>query len=118
MKIQRELRAQLNAHMLVFEYSDNVSKAMVEYFPKIQKLSMIDGDLELALKLVLYLGAKSFLTRSDTASDGSVLLHNRRKSDSPADDLLLDVLKRIRQRDHGFMPGKEFAELTRQQGGL
>jgi len=43
------------------------------------------------------------------------MLHNRRKSDAPTDDLLLDLLKRMKERDPGFMPKKELEELTRQR---
>jgi hypothetical protein len=91
--------------------SDKASRAMVSYISEIDKLSKIEGGLELAFDLILHLGKKSIkITKS-----GCVCTSGKRKSDGPADDLLLYLTKKMKQTKKDFVPLSEFEELNRQR---
>ena len=68
----------------------------------------MSGGLELAFDLVLRLGKKSYLTR-----DGNYAVVGNRKSDVPADDLLLELTKRLKEKDGSFNFADAFSELNK-----
>lgn len=92
-----------------FGFAD-LSEALLIYISDIEWLSQMPGGLAKAYQTILYLGSHSFYDYYNTyvyaARHASL-----RTSDRPADILLLDILKRLKQEDQHFVPGEEFKEL-------
>jgi hypothetical protein len=88
----------------ILHYWPTVSEAMVEHIPEIGQLSKTDGGLRLTFDLLLYLEKRSF--------DGHYIsMDDKRKSEAPADELLLRLTKSMKQEDACFTPVHEFNEL-------
>ena len=75
--------------------SDDVSKAMVPFLTDIKKLSELSDPkaLELAYLRILYLGKHSY-----AELDSKACGYGDRKSDEPADELLLSILTKRKER--------------------
>lgn len=102
--------------MARLQESDEASKSMAQFIPSIQKLSKLPGGLELAFGLILYLGRKSyFLTEETPFYQPCVDWIESRKSDTPADTVLLDILQRMKKKNKDFRPEEEWKSLNRQR---
>ena len=96
--------------------SDEASKSMAQYVPQIKKLSKLPGGLELAFRLILYLGRKPYFQTEETpSSQPSIAWSGSRKPDTLADILLLEILQRKRKENKGFRPEEEYESLNRQR---
>ncbi|RDW69300.1 hypothetical protein BP6252_08320 [Coleophoma cylindrospora] len=84
--------------------SDDMSRAMVEYIPQIQKLAEISGGLSLAYDALLYLGEHSYARVAGTSFG-----YGSRPSDRLADELLYSLAKRRKdsQPDYNPLPAVE-----------
>jgi len=92
----------------ILHYWPTVSEAMVEHIPEIGQLSKTDGGLRLTFDLLLYLEKRSFVGHYISTDD-------KRKSEAPADELLLRLTKSMKQEDACFTPVHEFNELHQQR---
>jgi hypothetical protein len=88
--------------------SDAISEAMCQYIPDIEYLSRKPCGLRLALELTIFLGQHSY-------GDMEYLGYGEgdRPSDPLADNLLVDILRRMKTKDVNFRPVEEFDVLRR-----
>jgi hypothetical protein len=78
-----------------------LSERLTPIVPRLRELGTMDGGLSLAFDLILYLGRQSY---TEMGTVGNTL--HRRPSDSPSDELLLDLAGKKRAEDEAFRPVK------------
>jgi len=88
-------------------------KATLEIIPEIKRLSDMAGGLKEAFSLTLDLGKKTLLGEDGGSHLAWVSNNYKRKSDSPTDDLLVHLTKRLKEEDGTFKPIKQFEDLTK-----
>jgi hypothetical protein len=89
--------------------SEIASQEMTKYVFEIEQLSHMPGGLELALGLILHLSKKSYFI----AGSGLISDPGKRKVDGPMDDLLLEILKRLKAESEHFTPIRTFLEVDK-----
>jgi hypothetical protein len=86
---------------------------VVEFIPEIRRLSQMSGGLDLAFDLIIFLGSNSYGEyKGAVSSDGG------RSSDWPADELLVELVERMKADKPGWRPFKEVESLGKQISNL
>jgi hypothetical protein len=89
--------------------SDDYSLKMVHFVPHVRRLSTLSPvGLRLAFDLVIYLGQQSY----GALENGGRGAPNR-PSDTQADDLLVEIVTKIKEQDPSFAPVNEVGEIKR-----
>ena len=103
-----EIKVQIDNHSAKLS-SDDYSKRMVQFIPHIRRLSTLSPvGVRLAFDLVIYLGQHSY----GALENGGRGAPNR-PSDPLADELLVDLATKIKEKDPSFSPLNEVNELRK-----
>lgn len=96
-KLSLDLKTEKYPETARYSIGERACDAMAAHIPQVKKLAKIQGGLELAFNLILYLGPKTYMRPPNEGDIETVALHGMHKFDTPADALLLELLRMLRE---------------------